>query len=77
MKQEQPNFENNEAMINQLIEDLAHKEEMEPDEIFSDINTFFALSEGDEDAKFYFEELAEKIGIPFEQMMEYAAKKSE
>lgn len=72
-----PNFENRESIIDKLIEDLAQKEEMDPQDILSDIVTFFELSQEDDDAKFYFEELAEKIGISFEEIMEYAAKKSE
>lgn len=71
------NFENRESIIDKLIEDLAKKEEMNPEDIFSDIATFLELSQEDENAKFYFEELAEKIGISFEEIMEYATKKSE
>lgn len=71
-----PNFENRELVIDGLIQNLAEKEGMSSDDIFSDIVTFIEISEGDEDAKFYFEELAEKIGISFEEMMGYARKKS-
>ncbi len=71
------NSENRESIIDKLIEELAQREEMDPQDIFSDMGTFFELSQNDEDAKSYFEELAERIGISFQEMMEYAAKKSE
>ena len=75
-----PNFEskeNQEEIIDHLIDTLAEKEEMNPEDIFSDIITFIKLSQEDEDAKFYLEELAEKIGISMEKMTEYAIKKSQ
>ena len=75
-----PNFEskeNQEEIIDHLIDTLAEKEEMNPEDIFSDIITFIKLSQEDEDAKFYIEELAEKIGISMEKMTEYAIKKSQ
>lgn len=70
------NFESREKIIDDLIEDLAKKEYMDTEDIFSDIITFWELSKDDEDAKAYFEELAEKIGISIEEMLKYAEKKS-
>jgi hypothetical protein len=67
-----PNFENNEAVIDMKIEELALAEEMAPEDIFSDILTFAEIAKEDEDAQFYFEELAEKLGITFDEMMKYA-----
>ena len=73
----EPNIENREAVIDKLIEDLARREEMNPDDILSDIFTFLEISKEDEDAKVYFEELADKIGISVKEIMDYAVKKSE
>jgi hypothetical protein len=71
------NLESRESVIDKLIESLAEREGMNPDDIFSDINTFFELSKEDEDAVVYLEEVAERIGIPLDELMEYAAKKAE
>lgn len=71
-----PNFENREAVIDGLIADLARREEMNPEDIFSDITTFAGICREDEDARSYLEELAERIGISAEEMSEYANKKS-
>lgn len=68
-------FESRESLIDKMIEELAQREEMNPDDIFSDINTFLELSKEDEDAKAYLEEVAERIGISSEKLMEYAIKK--
>lgn len=69
--------ENRESAIDKLVEGLAEKEGMNPEDIFSDIITFAKICEQDEDAKAYFEEIAEKIGITFEETMQYAIKKIE
>lgn len=71
-----PNFEGRESIVDRLIEELAQKEGMDPQDIFADIITFIELSQEDEDARFYFEELAEKIGVSFDEMMEYAITKA-
>lgn len=63
-----------EEEIEKLIEQLIWDEEMEPDDVFSDIATFAELYEENEDAAAYLEEVAEKIGITFEEMLEYAKK---
>lgn len=70
-------FENREAAISKMIEDLAQKEEMNPEDILSDILTFAELYEEDSDASAYLEEVAERIGISFEEMVEYAKKLKE
>ena len=67
-------FESSEDVIKRHIEDLATKEEMDSEDIFSDIITFSELYEMDEDAGAYFVELAEKIGISFQEMLEFAKK---
>jgi acetylornithine deacetylase/succinyl-diaminopimelate desuccinylase-like protein len=72
-----PKFESRESAIDKLIKNLAEKEGMSLDEILSDIITFTEISKEDEDAKAYFEELAERIGISFDEMMAYALKKAE
>jgi len=74
MNMEGQNFGNRESIINKLIEDLAIKEEMNFEDIFSDIITFSELYETDEDAGAYLEEVAEKIGISLGEMLEYAKK---
>ena len=71
-----PSFENRESLIDGLIENLAEREGMNSEDIFSDIITFVELSKEDEDAKVYLEDIAESIGIPFEEMMQYAIKKA-
>jgi len=72
-----PNFENREKEIDNLIENLAEREGMSSEDIFSDIITFAEISKEDEDAKAYLEEVAEKIGISPDEMFEYALKKTE
>jgi len=71
------NIESRESQIDKLIEELAREEDMDPNDIFSDIVTFAELMESDKDAAVYLEELAEKIGISFEEMVEYARKQVE
>ncbi len=74
-----PNFENREreAEIDKLIGELAEKEEMNPEDVLSDIITF-APVEGNEDPNLeYLDMVAEKIGISHEEMREYAVKKWE
>jgi len=69
-----------EAEIDRLIENLAEREKAEGfglDEIKFDIITFALLSEEDVGAEGYFEELAEKIGISKEEMVQYAIKKAQ
>ena len=73
---EDPKFEDRESIIDGLIKALAEKEGMDPEDISSDIVTFTELSGVDKDAAFYFEELAEKINIPFEELRQYAMKKA-
>ena len=71
-----PSIENRESDIDSLIEKLGAKEEMNAEDIISDIVTFAELSQEDENAKAYLEEVAEKIGISIEEMMRYAANKT-
>ena len=70
-----PSFESKESVIDGLIEQLAQREGMSVEDISSDILTFFELSQADEDAKAYLEEVAEKIGISIDELMTYAAQK--
>ncbi len=77
MSNEGPNFEHSESYIDQQIEDLAAREEMDPSDIFSDIRTFAEICEGDENAAAYLEMVAEKIKISFEEMLAYARKLKE
>ena len=71
-----PSFESKETVIDRLIEKLSEEEEMNADDIISDIVTFQELSQEDEGAKVYLEEVAEKIGITIEEMTRYAANKA-
>ncbi|MDO8572746.1 MAG: hypothetical protein Q7S11_03195 [bacterium] len=74
--EELPNFENRESVIDGLIDTLAEKEGMRPEDIISDIITFAELSEKDRDVIGYFEVVAEKIGIPYDELMAYAINKA-
>lgn len=71
---ERQDLESREAAIERMIEDLAREEEMDPEIIFSDLGTFAELCESDPGAAAYLEEMAEKIGIGFEEMLAYAQK---
>ena len=68
------NFESREGEIDKMIEGFAQREEMNLDAIFSDIITFAELYEEYEYASAYLEQVAEEIGISFEEMIEYAQK---
>lgn len=50
---------------------------MNVEDILSDIITFAEICQEDDDAKSYFEELADRIGISSEEMLEYVNKKVE
>lgn len=69
-----PNPENREHIIDGLIENFADREGMNSNDIFSDLITFAELYETDKDARIYFEEIAEALGISFEEIIEYAMK---
>lgn len=62
--------------IDGLIESLAQNEGMSADDIFSDVDTFAELCQQDEDAKAYFEELAERLNMPVEELIEYAINRA-
>ncbi|MSU54764.1 MAG: hypothetical protein EXS48_02970 [Candidatus Staskawiczbacteria bacterium] len=62
--------------IDGLIENLAQNEGMSADDIFSDVNTFAEICQEDEDAKAYFEELAERLNMPAEELIEYAINRT-
>jgi hypothetical protein len=71
-----PSFESKESIIDRLLEKLSEEEGMNAEDIISDIVTFRELSQEDESAKAYLEEVAEKIGITIEEMMRYAVDKA-
>ena len=77
MEQFPNSFESPESPIDRLIDELAEREEMSADDILSDIMTFVELSETDEDAAAYLEEVAEKLGISLEDLKKYAEEISE
>ncbi len=70
-----PGPEDNEQVIDDLIEKLAQRKEMDPQDILSDMETFLKLSREDENAKAYFEVLAEELGISLEELLEYTERK--
>lgn len=71
-----PSFESKESAIDDLLDQLAQKEEMNPEDILSDIITF-APYEGNENSNpDYLDEVADRIGISHEEMREYARKKA-
>ena len=75
-----PNFEpkeNREIVIDRLVDNLAEREGMAVEDILSDIITFFEIFKTDEYVKSYFEELAAKIGISVDEVLEYSSKKAE
>ena len=70
------NKESRERVIDGLIEKLGKKEGMNAEDIISDLVTFLGLSQEDENAKGYLEEVAEKIGISIEEMVVYVVDKA-
>ena len=70
-------FENREQQIDRLIEEFAAGEGIPLEDVLIDIVTFLKLSEEDEDAKAYFEDMAGIINIPLEEAIAYARKKAE
>ncbi len=75
--EEVPRPENLESRIRGSIEKLAKQEGINPEDIESDIDAFMELSEADEDAGVYFEELAEKLGIRLDEILTYARKRND
>lgn len=70
------NFEKREEEIDKIIEKLALKQEMDPDDIIGDL-AVFAPYKGNESANpDYIEQVAEMIGISPEEMTRYAIKKA-
>lgn len=74
MGMEGQDLESREAAIERMLEDLAREEEIDPEDIFSDLETFAELYDDDPGAAAYLEEVAEKIEISFEEMFAYAQK---
>ena len=71
-----PDFESRESIIDKLIESLAEKEGMSPDDVLSDIITFAPYVENDTPNPDYFDQVAEMIGISSDEMIAYAIKKA-
>jgi hypothetical protein len=68
------NTESREAFITRRIEEVAAMEGMEKEDLLSDMMTFVEIVREDKDAMPYFEELADKIGVSVEEIIEYSAK---
>lgn len=71
------NQEQREEEIEARIEQLAEQEGMTLDDILIDMMTFIELIGFNEDAGAYFQVLAEKLGISFEEIIDYAQKIAE
>ena len=69
-------LEERELAIDKLIEDLAKREGMNPQDILSDIITFAPYEQNDSANPDYIEQVAEMIGISKEEMSRYAIKKA-
>lgn len=67
------NIESREEFITRRIEEVAVMEGMEKEDLLSDMMTFAEIVQEDEDARPYFEELADKIGVSVEEIIEYSA----
>lgn len=65
-----------ELAIDKLIENLAKKEEMNPDDMLSDIIVFAPYAENDSANPDYIEQVAEMIGIAPKEMTLYALEKA-
>ena len=80
-KDPKPNFEQKELtierelVIDKLIDNLAKREEMNPDDILSDIVVFAPYEGNDSPNPDYIEQVAEMIGITSEEMTLYAIKR--
>ncbi len=66
------NFENKESVLQTRIEALATQEEMQPEDILADMMVFAELSETNEDAEAYFQDLSEQLGITARELLTYA-----
>lgn len=71
-----PSFENRESAIDTLIDNLAEKEDMNRDDILSDIITFAPYEDNDAANPEYIDQIAEMIGVSSEEMSAYAIKKA-
>ena len=69
-------FESRELMIGILIDDLATREDMSPEDILSDIIIFAPYEGNDASNPDYIDQVAEMIGISSEEMTMYAIKKA-
>jgi hypothetical protein len=69
-------LEQRELVIDKLIEDLAKKEEMNSDDILSDIIVFAPYEQNESANPDYIEQVAEMIGITPKEMTRYAIKKA-
>jgi hypothetical protein len=70
------NFESQEVKIERLIDNLAQKEEMDPNDIISDIVTFAPYEDNETSNPEYFEEVAERLEISLDELNAYAVKKA-
>ena len=71
-----PNFEHRELVIENLLINLAQRENMHPDDIFGDLIVFAPVEGSDSVNDEYIAELAAMIGITPEEMASYAIQKA-
>lgn len=69
-------LESRESIIDGLINGLAEKEGINPEDVLSDIVTFASYERNDTPNPDYLDQVAEMIGISSEEMSLYAIKKA-
>ena len=74
--EKEPKQENRESVIDRLINNLAEKEGMNPEDVLSDIITFAPDERNDAANPDYIDQVAEMIGISSEEMRAHAVKKA-
>ena len=71
-----PNFEIRESIIDDMVDNFAEMEGMNPNDVLSDIITFAPYEGNDSANPDYIEQVAEMMGISVEEMTEYAINKA-
>lgn len=69
-----PEFQ--EEQMDELISDFAEKEGMNFEDVLSDIVTFAPYEENESANPDYFDEVAERMGVPADELKKYAIKKA-
>ncbi len=69
-------FENLETKIEGLISELEERSGMNPGDITSDFVTFAPYEGNDTDNPDYFDQMAEELGVPASDLIQYALQKA-